>query len=120
MVLRNVWKHALLGGSGGMPPRKILEFRTSKIASGGFSCQVSVAKIMYISSIQEALLLLFAHGANLKLQQANTREQAKVAQAFPQVHRGLATPLHRTKVELHSALFMLQVWLLSNRTRNVR
>ena len=50
-VLRNVqkvsvWKHALLGGSGGMPPQ---EFRTSKIASAGFSGQVSVAKIIHIS-----------------------------------------------------------------------
>ena len=67
MVLCNVrkvsvWKHALLGGSGGMPPhpRKILEFRTSDIASTGFSGQVSVAKIIHISSIQEALSLLFS------------------------------------------------------------
>ena len=41
----SVRKHPLLGGSGGMPPRKILEFRTSEIASAGFSGRVSVAKI---------------------------------------------------------------------------
>ena len=80
-------KHALIEGSGGMPPRKILEFRTSDIASAGFSGQVSVAKIIHISSNQEALLLLFslffrsradsfAHGANLKLRQANARAHA--------------------------------------------
>ena len=50
----SVRKHALLGESGGMPlpppppppprPRKILEFRTSKIASAGSSGRVSVAK----------------------------------------------------------------------------
>ena len=40
----SVRKHALLGGSGGMSPRKILEFRTSEIASAGFSGRVSVAK----------------------------------------------------------------------------
>jgi len=57
-------KHALLGGSGGMPLRKIPEFRTSEIASAGFSGQVHVAKIMHISSIQEALSLLFACGTN--------------------------------------------------------
>ena len=54
----SVRKHTLLGGSGGMPH---LEFRTSKIASAGFSGQVSVAKIIHIFSIQEALLLLFSH-----------------------------------------------------------
>ena len=53
MVLCNVrkvsvWKHALLGGWGHAPPRKILEFKTSKIASAGFSGQVSVAKIIHI------------------------------------------------------------------------
>ena len=53
-------KQALLGGSGGMPPRNILEFRTSEIASAGLSGQVSVAKIIHISSIQEALSLLFS------------------------------------------------------------
>ena len=47
---------------GGMPPRKILGFRTSEIASAGFSGQVhvSVAKIIHMSSIQEALSLLFS------------------------------------------------------------
>ena len=40
--------------------RKILEFRTSEIASARFSGQVSVAKIIHISSIQEALSLLFS------------------------------------------------------------
>ena len=53
----SVRKHTLLGGSGGMPH---LEFRTSEIASAGFSGQVSVAKIIHIFSIQEALLLLFS------------------------------------------------------------
>ena len=46
----SVQKHALLGGSGGMPcppppPRKSLEFRTSEIASAGFLGRVSAAKI---------------------------------------------------------------------------
>ena len=55
MVLYNVrkvgvQKYALLGESGGMPPRKILECRTSEIASAGFSGQVSVVKIIHISS----------------------------------------------------------------------
>ena len=56
-------KHALLWGSVGMLPplpRKFLEFRTSEIASAGFSGQVSVAKIIHISSIQETLSLLFS------------------------------------------------------------
>ena len=87
------------------PHRKILEFRTSEIASAGFSGQVSVAKIIPIFSIQKALLFyspssLFrspvdssAHGANLKLRQANARAQAKVARARARVCRGLATPL---------------------------
>ena len=96
----SMWKHALLEGSGGMPPppppRKILELRTSEIASAGFSGQVSVVKIVHISSIQEALLLLFslffrsrvdsfARGTNLKLRQANARVQAKVARARARV-----------------------------------
>ena len=106
-----MWKHALLDGSGTLgacSPRKILEFRTSEIASAGFSGQVSVAKIIHISSIQEALSLLFssqeslfrshadsfAHGANLKLQQVNARAQAKVARARAWVCWGLATSLH--------------------------
>jgi len=42
------------------PPRKTLEFRTSEVASAGFSGQLSVAKIIHISSIQEALSLLFS------------------------------------------------------------
>ena len=73
-------KHALLGGPGGKPPQENFEFRTSEIASAGFSGQVSVAKIIHISSIQEALSLLFTLfllsivcGANLKLRQANAR-----------------------------------------------
>ena len=122
MVLHNVWKvsvwkHAILGCSGGMPPRK---FRTSEIASAGFSGQIlSVAKIIHISmqhsgstliAIQlsrKPLLVLnvsdpclfrshadsFACGANLKLRQANARAQAKVARARAQVCQGLATPL---------------------------
>ena len=60
------------------PQDKILEFRTSEIASAGFSGEVSVAKIIHISSIQEVLPLLFSlffqshadafvRGANLKL-----------------------------------------------------
>ena len=91
-----------------MPSRKILEFWTSKITSAGFPGQVSVAKIIHISSIQEALSLVFssqeslfrsradssACGANLKLQQANARAQAKVAWACAQVCWGLATPLY--------------------------
>ena len=74
MVLRNVWKvslrkHALLGESGGMPPpsRKTLEFRTSEIASAGFSGQVRVAKIIHISSallaIQLSRKLLLVHAS---------------------------------------------------------
>ena len=39
-----------------MPP---MEFKTSEIAYAGFSGQVSVAKIIHISSIQEVLSLLF-------------------------------------------------------------
>ena len=83
-------KHAILGGVGAC---------TSKIASAGFSGQVSVVKIIHISSIQEALSLLFSsqeslfrsrvdsfvRGANLKLRQANTRAQAKVARARARV-----------------------------------
>jgi len=45
-------------GFWGMPPpplRKILEFRTSEMASAGLSGQVNVAKIIHISSIQEAV-----------------------------------------------------------------
>ena len=53
-------KHAVLGGSGGMAPRKILEFTTSEMASAGFSGQVSVVKIIHVSNIQEALSLLFS------------------------------------------------------------
>ena len=87
------------------PPRKILEFRTSEIASAGFSGQVSVAKIVHISSIQKPSRCYstssffrsradsFARGANLKLRQANARAQAKVARARARVCRGLATPL---------------------------
>ena len=86
------------------PPRKIVEFRTSEIAYAGFSGQISVAKIIHISSIQEVLSLLFSRpdlpihasfmrGANLKLRQVNARAQAKVAQAYARVCRGLATPL---------------------------
>ena len=106
------WKHNLLGAC---HPRKNLEFRTSKIASAGFSGQVSVAKIIHISSIQEAVIaiqlsrkcLMYCEmrihaslncvldsvtcGANLKLRQA--RAQAKVAQACARVCQGLATPL---------------------------
>ena len=64
-MLRNVRKvsvkHALFkGGLGGCPTRKILEFRISEIASAGFSDQVVVAKIIHISTIQEALSLLFS------------------------------------------------------------
>ena len=76
-----------------MPPRKILEFRTSEIASAGFSGQVIVAKIVHISSIQEVLSLLFtrsradpfARSANFKLRQANDRAQVKVARARARV-----------------------------------
>ena len=69
----------------------------SEIASAGFSDQVVVAKIIHISTIQEALSLLFslfflrshadvfARGANLKLRQANARAQAKVARARARV-----------------------------------
>ena len=69
-MLRSVWKvsvqkQALLGECGGMPPRKILEFRTSEIESAGFSGQVSVAKIIHISSIQEVLSLLFSSQESL-------------------------------------------------------
>ena len=94
-------------GLGACTARKILEFRTSEIASAGFSGQVSVAKIIHISSIQEALSLLFSsqeslfrsradsftHSTNLKLRQANARAQAKVARARARVCRGLAMPL---------------------------
>ena len=52
----SVRKDTLLGGSGGMPHQ---EFRTSEVASAGFLGQVSIAKIIHISSIQEALSLLF-------------------------------------------------------------
>ena len=34
-------QNALLGGSGGMPPRKILDFRPSEIVSGTVSGQIS-------------------------------------------------------------------------------
>ena len=34
-------RNALLGGSGGMPPRKILDFRLSEIDSGAVSGQIS-------------------------------------------------------------------------------
>ena len=82
--------------------------------SAGFSGQVSVAKIIHISSIQEALSLSassffqsrtdsFAHGTNLKLRQANARAQAIVARAHARVCRGLATPLlTHLKVASHS------------------
>ena len=84
--------------------RRGLWVRTSEIPSAGFSAQVSVAKIIHISSIQEALSLLFslfllsiadtfAHSANLKLRQANARAKGKVARARARVCRGLATPL---------------------------
>ena len=87
-------KHALLEGSGGMPPRKIVEFRTSEITSARFSGQVSVVKIIHISSIQEVLLLLFslffrsrvdsfARGTNLKLRQANARHKQKLLGHVP-------------------------------------
>ena len=42
-----------------MPPQEKY-FGTSKIASAGFPGQVSVAKIIHISSIHEALSLLFS------------------------------------------------------------
>ena len=69
---------------------KILEFRTSEIASAGLSGQVSVAKkIIHISALsllfssQESLFRSradsFARDANLKLRQVNARAQAKVA-----------------------------------------
>ena len=106
-MLCNVRKHALLGGLGACTPRKIFEFRTSEIASVGFSGQASVAKNNTHLHIQEALPLLFssneslfrshvdsfACGANLKLRQANARPQAKVARACARVCRGSATPL---------------------------
>ena len=38
-------KSALLGGSGGMPPRKILDFRPSEIVSGAISRQNSIGVI---------------------------------------------------------------------------
>ena len=46
-------KHALLGGSGDLLPQvqENVGFRTSEIASAGLSGQVSVAKIIHISSI---------------------------------------------------------------------
>ena len=43
---------------GACPLGKILEFRTSEIESTGFSGQVSVAKIIDISSIEEALVAI--------------------------------------------------------------
>ena len=102
IVLRNVrkvsvQKHTLLGGSGGMLPRKIVEFRSSETASAGFSGQVSVAKIIHIS--RSALVAIrshaysFAHATNSKLWQVNARAQAKVARARARVCQGLATPL---------------------------
>ena len=87
---------------------KILELRTFEIASAGFSGQVSVAKIIHISSTGSALVAIqlsrklllvlnvsnprlfrsladsFAHYAN-KLRQVNARAQAKVARACAQV-----------------------------------
>ena len=95
-VGQHIYCWALCGGG--------LWVRTSEIPSAGFSGQVSVAKIIHISSIQEALLLLFslfllsiadtfAHSANLKLRQANARAKGKVARARARVCRGLATLL---------------------------
>ena len=127
-VGQHIWCYAMCGKLacrsmlfqgvlGACPLRKILEFRTSEMASAGFSGQVGVSKIIYISSIQEALSLLFSSqespcqclmypihasfdrvltlscATNLKLRQPNVRAQAKVAQARAQVCRGLATPL---------------------------
>ena len=92
-------------------PRKI---RTFEIASAGFSGQASVAKIIHISSIQEALSL---RGGNLKLRQANSRAQAKVARARARVCRGLATPLPESqpvsmdKCHLSSAPIVELKWL---------
>ena len=115
-------KHALLGGSEGNHNQENFEFRTSEITSAGFSDQVSVAKIIHICSIQEALSLhaiqllrkllqvlnvlwdedprlfqsradSFARDTSLKLRQANVRAQAKVARARARVCRGSATPL---------------------------
>ena len=53
----SVRKHAPLGGPEGNHHQENFEFRTSEITSAGFSDQVSVAKIIHICSIQEALLL---------------------------------------------------------------
>ena len=57
----SVRKHAPLGGLGACPPRKILEFRTSEIASAVFSGRVSVAKIripmQYSGSVLVAIQL---------------------------------------------------------------
>ena len=59
-----VRKRALLGGSEGMPPlppKKILDFRTSEIASAEFLGQVSVTKIIHISMQYSGSALVAIH-----------------------------------------------------------
>ena len=63
-MLRNVGKDSVrkrsFRGSGGLPPQENLGIKTSEIASAVLLGQVSVAEIIHITSIQEALSLLFS------------------------------------------------------------
>ena len=103
---------------GHVPPGKYnLEFRTSKMGICWVfrpsKCSTNNTHIQYLGSAFVAIqlsrklllvlnvsdprlircVLTLAHGANLKLQQANARTRAKVARARARVCRGLATPL---------------------------